>query len=471
MSSWAAKLQRLPAGVAERIGERIPAGAQPSASPSSDASAHARDEASEYVPAASTKIDVLAALREKMERLKASSRHAPARAPSLPVRTESADTLPFVSECDGRLWVRRMVLGPSHRVGVVPVDLALTADPAFLALLALDPAVGACSFRNALYLDLETTGLAQGSVPCLVGLMHAQGEDLVLEQLLLKDLDDEGVMLERIAERVAAASVLVTFNGKTFDWPLLRSRFTMNRLPVPTPPTHLDLLHVARRVHRSADVPRSIKLQRLEIDLLGLERVGDIPGSEIGAAYWHWLRTGEDSTMRAVVDHNAWDVYAMAALVGLYGRPLEEELAPGSARGLHDFLPQVAWTLKRAGAMGDARKVADRAVRDDGGTLAYLTRAEIAKALRDRDLALADFEQVLALESLGIRKPDLGPGTRSSTKARLELAKLYEHHVRAFGKAHEVATGGTGEDEDALARRLSRLARKATKTEKKAPST
>ena len=402
------------------------------------------------------KAEVLAELRAKMERLKESGRHAPARELVLPVDPDAIDVLPFLPEMDGRLWVRRMVLAPSHRVGVVPVDLALSADPAFLALLALDPAVGACSFRNALYLDLETTGLAQGSVPFLVGLMHARGNELVLEQLLLKNLDDEAPMLERIAERIAEASVLITFNGKTFDWPLLRSRFVMSRQRPPTPPTHLDLLHVARRVHRSPDAARSIKLQRLEIDLLGLERIGDIPGADIGAAYWHWLRTGQNATMRSVVDHNAWDVYAMAALVGLYGRQLDEELAPGSARGLHDFLPQVAWTLKRAGAVDEARKVADRAVDSgppDSRTQAYLTRAEIAKALRDRDAALADFERVLELEAEST--------SRSGTKARLELAKLYEHHVRAYGQARTVAAGGTGEDPAALSRRLDRLERKA----------
>ncbi len=406
-------------------------------------------------PIPADKFQLLADLRVKMNRLKLGGRQLPARTFELPVLDVPEDTLPFLPEMDGRLFVRRMTLAPSHRVGVVPCDLALTADPAFLALLALDPAVGACSFRNALYLDLETTGLAQGSIPFLCGMMHARGNELVLEQLLLKNLDDEAALLERVAERFAAASVLVTFNGKSFDWPLLRSRFVMNRCAPPTPPTHLDLLHVAKRVHRSPDVPRSIKLQRLEIDLLGLERVGDIPGADCGAAYWHWLRTGQDSAMRSVVDHNAWDVYAMAALVGLYGRRIEEEVEPGSARGLHDFLPQVAWTLKRAGAIDHARRVADRAVAEDGGTQAYLTRAEIAKALRDRDAALADFEQVLAFEARA------SSSARSEAKARLELAKLYEHHVRSYGLAKAVAEGGTGEDPAALARRLSRLQRKA----------
>lgn len=437
MSSWAAKLQRLPTGV--------------------HSEAKAQGEHQPGAPSETGKSDVLAALREKMQRLKESSRQAPARAASLPI---SEDTLPFVAERDGKLWVRRMTLGVSHRVGVVPCDLALHADPAFLALLALDPTLGGCSFRDALYLDLETTGLGQGAVPFLVGLMHADGQQLVLEQLLLKNLDDEAVLLDRIAEAVESRGMLITFNGKTFDWPLLRSRFALARRTPPTPKTHLDLLHVARRVHRSPDVARSIKLQRLEIDLLGLERVGDIPGADIGAAYWHWLRTGQDATMRMVVDHNAWDVFAMAALVGLYGRPLEDELAPGSARGLHDFLPQVAWTLKRAGAADHARRIADRAVAHDGGTLAYLTRAEIAKALRDRDCALADFEQVLAFER--------GRG-RTSEKARLELAKLYEHHARAFGKAREMVEAGTGEEPDALARRIARLERKASKS-KKQPS-
>lgn len=430
MSSLRAKLQRLPTGIAT---SRQPP-AREAALPSDRGS-------------------VLDDLRSKMEQMRAAGSTRVLVAPTREV--DRGSDLPFVAERDGRLWIRRVVLGASHRVGSVDAHLSLAADPAFLALLALDPTLSARSPRGALYLDLETTGLGQAAVPFLVGLMRADGDSLTLEQILLRDLDDEAVMLAYVAERIAEASLLVTFNGKTFDWPLLRSRYVLARQPAPQLPAHLDLLQIARRVHRAPDQVRSIKLQQLEIDLLGLERVGDIAGADIGAAYWHWLRTGRDETMRSVVDHNAWDVYAMAALLGLYGRPLAPALEPGAARGLHDFLPQVAWTLQRAGASAEARDVADRAVAEQGSTLAHFTRARIAKAMRDRDAALADFEQVVAFEE-GAAKPQ----RTLSQKARLELCKLYEHHVRAFDAAHRVASLGTGEDDRALGKRLERLARK-----------
>src|SRR5690606_20452066 len=131
-------------------------------------------------------------------------------------------------------------------------EAARDACPEMLALLALDPDVGTCDPSGALFLDTETTGLGgAGSVAFLVGLgaFDARGR-LVLEQLLLRAPEDEAALLDYLVGRLEQASLLITYNGKTFDMPLLGCRFVMHRIPAPKAIPHLDLLHVARRLHK-----------------------------------------------------------------------------------------------------------------------------------------------------------------------------------------------------------------------------
>ncbi len=385
---------------------------------------------------------------------------APSPSPPAP-RPEDAPSaeLPFVAEetAHGTLHVRTLRLSAAHRTGHAPVLPARDASPALLSLLALDPSLAACSPRGALYLDTETTGLhgGTGTVAFLVGLAFwgaadgAGGGDLIVEQLLVKQLGEEAPVLARVAERLEAASMLVTFNGKSFDMPLLRTRFTMARMPWPGERPHLDLLHVARRLHKVRGI--ECRLTTIEREVLGFERVGDVPGSEVSARYLHYLRTGDAFPLLGVVEHNAWDVVAMAALVGLYGEPLDASmLAPEDLVG-------VARTLAKAGETAQAFEVASRVVEGggrktrtgDARSHALRARAEISKARGDRARAMADFETLAA----AVDEP-VPPAVR------LELAKLYEHYVKAPEQALAVAQQGTGEPPELASKRHRRLATK-----------
>ena len=355
----------------------------------------------------------------------------------------SASELPFVRESTerGPLYVRRELAPLGARVGRFPLVAARDADASMLALLALDPAIARCDPRRALYLDTETTGLAggTGTVPFLIGLAWRDEarDGLMLEQTLLRRLGEEAPALEVVAERLRDASMLVTYNGKSFDWPLLRARFVMNRMPVPPLPPHLDLVHVARRIHGTRLKART--LVAIEAEVLGRERVGDVPGADIVSIYAHYLRTGDDGALAQVVEHNEADVLAMVALVGLYGEPMKALLA--------EDLVGVAKTLRRAGDLERAQELAEEAVALGGGAPAKKARGDIAKARGDKARALADYEAVLA-------------ESREDAAVRLELAKLYEHYVKAPGRALELVESGTGEVDEAARKRRLRLLRK-----------
>ncbi|MBX3213170.1 MAG: ribonuclease H-like domain-containing protein [Labilithrix sp.] len=387
---------------------------------------------------------VLADLRARMEAILTRTRSEPRREPP---RVDVAE-LPFCVEDTpaGPLHVRNVRHGGEHRIGRIPIAPARRADAALLALLALDPLLAACDPGRALYLDTETTGLGPGAgtVAFLVGLAwfdpgsSGAAPGLIVEQLLVRRLGEEGPVLARIAERVAAASMLVTFNGKSFDMPVLRTRFVMGRMAVPTEPPHFDLVHVARRLHKARGVGAS--LGAVEREVLGFVRENDVPSGEVSACYLHFLRTGDPRALIGVVDHNAWDVVSMAALVGLYGEPLEgTQLEAGDLVG-------VARTLKRAGSADLAFEVADAAVARGAGSDATRARAEIAKARGDKARALADFEALAqSIDDPGVR---------------LELAKLYEHHAKDVARALTLVEAGTGEADASRSRREARLRRK-----------
>lgn len=339
----------------------------------------------------------------------------------------------------GVFWRRREALRPSQHVGRMPVDGVASVDTRVLSLLALDAEIAGTRFDRALFLDTETTGLGggAGTYAFLVGLCYFDRGRFTIDQLLLEGPEQEPAMLEAFRERVENSEVVVSFNGKSFDWPLLETRFVMNGLPKPARLPHLDLLHVARRVHKERLARCTLK--HLESEVMGFEREGDVEGAEVALRYTHYLRSGDAEGLRQVIEHNFWDVISMAALVALYGEPLP-------ALDASDFIG-LARTYRRAKALPEALAAADRAVLGGGGPAAHGVRAEINKARGDRLAAIADFERAHA----ELDDPQL----------RLQLAKLYEHVSKQPARALDLLARGVAESDEALARRRARLERKS----------
>src|SRR6266550_4564460 len=171
-----------------------------------------------------------------------------------------------------------------------------------------------------LFLDTETTGLAggTGTYAFLIGLAWWDACGLQVEQFFMRDFAEEHSLLHELSHRIAERPVLVTFNGKSFDWPLLENRFTMTRsIAVPKLAAHLDLLHPARALWKPRlGSVRLVELERHVIDAprLGWHRENDVASALIPQYYFDYLRGGPAEPLAGVVRHNQMDLRGLAAL-------------------------------------------------------------------------------------------------------------------------------------------------------------
>jgi len=351
----------------------------------------------------------------------------------------------------GELHLIDEYLEPEHHHGQSPIAKALEVSTERLAQLALDPTLERIDLQRALFLDTETTGLAggTGTVPFLIGIAWFEDQSMRIQQLFLPELGREVPMLSWLRERVQQSSCVVSFNGKTFDWPLLRNRFVLNRVRAPALPPHLDLLHCARRVLR----PRlkSVRLVELERRVLGMYREDDVSGALIPQLYFDYLDGGDVSPIAKVIEHNANDLIALAALLAeLVGH--FDEVHGGDDPRDHLAYAKVA---ERTGDRARARSFAEAAAQG-GGESACTVEACLLNARVARRGGDVDDEERALLDALLAADEEL---LRAVVK--LALAKLYEHRRKDLDRALEHAKGtAAAEGDEAAERRLARLQRR-----------
>lgn len=274
---------------------------------------------------------------------------------------------------------------------------------------------------NLVFLDLETTGLAGGSgtYAFLCGLGRTAGDAFEVLQFFLVGPAREGDWLRAIDAEIPRDACIVTYNGKTFDLPLLRTRHVLARsVPVWDHMPHVDLLHLARRLYRGRF--DSCSLGSMEQNVLGVARSGeDIPGALIPALYMQYLRTKDASPLGGVFYHNELDIVSLAAFYGHVARVLDGETGCG-----REFL--------RAGDAWHAVGHSDRSLRYWSVSCEYpevelgarIRRAQLAKRESDFSSAREDFARALELIRSGRHCDDARTTVFSLCE---ELAKLEEH--------------------------------------------
>jgi hypothetical protein len=326
---------------------------------------------------------------------------------------------------------------------------ACAASRTALQLLAPDAPAAAADPANWLFLDTETTGLAggTGTYAFLVGVAWWDAAGFQVEQYFMRDHSEEHSLLLALAERLAERPVLLTFNGKSFDWPLLETRFRMTRaIPPPALPAHLDLLHPARHLWRLR--LGSVRLSELERHVLGFDRGFDIRSEIIPQIYFDYLRGGPVLPLADVFRHNQMDLRGLAALarrvVALLSAPETTAGDPLEYYGLSRM-------LHRRGEMHRARQFYELAL--GAGLPAAVDRAarrELALlAKRDRDFARATalWEELVDLPVRAQQAAPLQPqitvgatdeGLGAALEAYEQLAIYYEHHARDPLRAAEM---------------------------------
>jgi uncharacterized protein len=297
-----------------------------------------------------------------------------------------------------------------------------------------------------LFLDTETTGLAggTGTYAFLVGLAWWDAGGLQVEQLFLRDFSEEHSLLHELAARLSERPVLVTFNGKSFDWPLLENRFTMTRaIKVPQLAAHLDLLHPARALWKLR--LGSVRLVELERHVLDAERLGWHRGDDVASAlipqfYFDYLRGGSADPVAGVVKHNQMDLRGLAALFGKINSLLDERQSLAAEASLDLF--GLSKFLQRRGDTERARSTCVQAL-DAGLPAEFRPRATrelalLAKRRGDGDTAAALWQELAgdpadgieACEQLAIHYERKAKDLRQALQfAQLALSKLQRRHT------------------------------------------
>lgn len=201
-------------------------------------------------------------------------------------------------------------------------------DPAAVPVLSGDPTLEGFDLHRAAFLDTETTGLAggTGTAAFLVGVGFVQDDRFVVRQYVMRDYEEEAALLASLSEDLRGFRHLVTFNGRTFDVPLLESRYRLCRARFPLARAfHLDLLAPARRLWKERLV--SCRLQSLETALLAFPRHEDVPGDEIPRIYFDYVRWRDGRALKRVLEHNRLDVVSLAALALLASEWVQEDRA------------------------------------------------------------------------------------------------------------------------------------------------
>jgi len=372
---------------------------------------------------------------------------------------------------DGRYLVVDRSYSPGYRHGTMSIADGLPPSDGYSPRLSL--LAGGASISNLLFVDLETTGLAggAGTYAFLVGCGWFDGGRFRVRQFFLSNFIAERALLEALVDLARTSGTVVTYNGKSFDLPLVETRLTIHRMATPfAAMPHIDMLHPARRLWRKSEAASlqsyggmplrdsGCRLSVLEQSLCGHVREGDVAGFEIPARYFHFVRTGDARPLEAVLEHNRLDLLSLA-LVTARAAQLLDEGAP-STRTAREALG-LGRLYERGGMFTDAWRCFTRAIELDEDDL--MTRAEglrahalLARRMRRFADAAASWRRLLEMSECP---------SSFAREASEALAVHLEHRLRDYQTARGYAMQSLYSDTSAARKqatlhRVARLDRK-----------
>ncbi len=331
-----------------------------------------------------------------------------------PIRPEAMPR-PEAGECLTRL----------ERVSLSGLEARQVSAQA-LSFLSSGKVISDFAPEEYLFIDTETTGLSggAGTLAFLIGVGRMEGNELVITQVLMRDYPQESMLMRRFIQMLRGVRCLVTYNGASFDLPLLEGRMTINRMGEDFSGfQHIDLLHAARRIFKLR--LGRCSLTRMEEEVFGEKRTDDLPGSEVPRRYFDYLNSRDEGLLKDVLDHNRQDIASLARLFFRMARMHEQPLDIPHQEDLFSM----GRSYERQGHIeraGDCyRACTGRGIRE----MARMRLAEMYRRKRMDEKAAEEFEHLRATPS-------------ASGRVFISLAKIYEHRFHQPLRALEIARQG-----------------------------
>lgn len=337
-----------------------------------------------------------------------------------------------IGDPDDGFYLVRRDYPLEHVHGSAPLGVALDADAQHIATSANDEELAAFDPRTAVFVDTETTGLmgGTGTVQFLIGAGYFVDDVFRLDQCFMRDYDDEEPMLHYLNELFAKSDTLVSYNGKTFDLPLLRTRFIQNRLPFRLESAmHFDLVHAARRFWKKR--LGDCSLGNIERTVLGIQRHGDVAGAEIPTLWLNYLRTRDARPLQPVFYHHEMDILSLVTLTGHLSQALGADDGAGFEH--HEDRLSLVRLHYRQKKYAEMLALADRLLEelDD--------EALVSECLELAGFAAKRTQEFERMEHYWRGLVDQFP---SHIAGRIELAKHLEHRRRDLPAAARVCREG-----------------------------
>jgi uncharacterized protein YprB with RNaseH-like and TPR domain len=329
----------------------------------------------------------------------------------------------IIENDNGRIWMVETIYDVGYLHGRVELADSIYSN----GLDLFDPVClhDSFAFNKIAVFDTETTGLAggTGTYPFIAGIGFWTNVNFIVRQYILREFSEEPAQLKALTNDLSGCSCLLTYNGKSFDIPLMHTRYRINRLEIPfIDYPHLDLVHPCRRIYkRHFD---SFALTNLESRILGYQRLDDVPSHLIPRIYFDFLQNRDDHLLLPILNHNRDDIISLYLLAQETQRRVALALDDGhnddnlllslaemfyknrNFEKSSQLLSQVKSQFCSAAALDDTLKL----------------QAIIAKKTRDWDSAVSFWQNMLRSGRFGIYP-------------HVELAKHYEHRLKDFNLA------------------------------------
>jgi uncharacterized protein YprB with RNaseH-like and TPR domain len=323
----------------------------------------------------------------------------------------------------GPVWMVETVYEEGYLHG--RTELSRTVAEKAFDFFGIDNPRQSIDFTKTAVIDTETTGLAggTGTYPFIIGIGFWRKNKFVVRQYILRDFSEEPAQLQAFTEDLNENSSLLTYNGKSFDIPLLRTRYRINRLQVPfIDYPHIDLLHPCRRIYKNHF--DTFNLTFLEAMILGFERTDDVPSYLIPKIYFDFLQNRDDDLLIPILYHNRDDIISLYMLARETARRIDLALC-GASNDDNMFL-SLAKIMFVSRDYDSAEKIlgfiksdfAESRINED----AMMMKAIAAKRVRDWDKAQTTWRQMIDCGRFGIFP-------------HIELAKHLEHRIKDLDSA------------------------------------